>query len=127
MVILKMLNPKNDWKLGKYRIDKVNQHKCLDCYISRSQKSDFHVNCLQKEKANIQLNYLIRIPWQFEHFNIINFGQALQNFVKMPCLAHECTIWMLLSATINEALGRESACEDYVTYQIKYAKIRYSS
>ena len=55
------LKPDNNSTLGKDSIDEVIEYKYLVCYINRSLKSNFNVNCYLKEKVNNQLNYLTRI------------------------------------------------------------------
>jgi hypothetical protein len=51
MVIGNRLNLENIWKLGKDRIDEVDEFKYLVCYVNGSLKSNFNVNCYLKERV----------------------------------------------------------------------------
>ena len=99
-----MLNLENIWKLGKDRIDEVDEFKYLVCYVNGSLKSNFNVNCYLKERVNNQLNYLTRILGEHGDFNRINLGEALCISVIRPSLTHGCAIWVSLSSTSKEAL-----------------------
>jgi hypothetical protein len=62
------------------------------------------VNSFLKEKADKQLNCLIRLLGEHSDFNRINFGESLWNSVMRPSLTHACAVWMPLSETCKQAL-----------------------
>ena len=99
-----MLNLENIWKLGKDRIDEVDEFKYLVCYVNGSLKSNFNVNCYLKERVKNQLSYLTCILGEHGDFNRINLGEALCISVIRPSLTHGCAIWISLSSTSKEAL-----------------------
>ena len=104
MVIGNRLNLENIWKLGKDRIDEVDEFKYLVCYVNGSLKSNFNVNCYLKERVKNQLNYLTRILGEHGDLNRIHLGEALCISVISPSLTHGCAIWISLSSTNKEAL-----------------------
>lgn len=62
------------------------------------------MNSFLKEKADKQLNCLIRLLGEHSDFNRINFGESLWNSVMRPSLTHACAVWMPLSETCKQAL-----------------------
>jgi hypothetical protein len=54
------------------------------------------VNSFLKEKADKQLNCLIRLLGEHCDLNPINFGESLWNSVMRPSLTHACAVWMPL-------------------------------
>jgi hypothetical protein len=100
----KKINKEGTWKLGNEPIEETGEYKYLGYFINRSLKSNFHVNSFLKEKADKQLNCLIRLLGEHSDFNRINFGESLWNSVMRPSLTHVCAVWMPLSKTCKQAL-----------------------
>ena len=94
------------WRLGNETIDETTEYKYmyLGCFINRSLKSNFHVNNYLKDKAENNINYLIRILGEHGDFNRINFGTSLWNSILRPSLTHASAVWMPLSQSSRDAL-----------------------
>lgn len=88
MVIGKKLNKDSNWKLGEELIDEVNEYKYLGYFINRTLKSNFHINNYLKDKADNQINYLVKVLSEHGDFNRINFGDVLWTSVLRPSLTH---------------------------------------
>ena len=104
LITSKKINKEGTWKLGNEPIEETGEYKYLGYFINRSLKSNFHVNSFLKEKADKQLNCLIRLLGEHSDFNRINFGESLWNSVMRPSLTHACPVWMPLSETCKQAL-----------------------
>ena len=82
LITSKKINKEGTWKLGNEPIEETGEYKYLGYFINRSLKSNFHVNSFLKEKADKQLNCLIRLLGEHSDFNRINFGESLWNSVN---------------------------------------------
>ena len=97
MVVGKRINNNSTWKLGDESIEEVSEYKYLGYFVNRTLKSNFHICNLLKEKADKQLNYMIRVLEEHGDFNRLTFGDALWNSVIRPSLTHASAVWMPLS------------------------------
>ncbi len=61
MAFGKRLDKNANWTLGGESIDEVNEYKYLGYFINRTLKSNFHINTFLRDKAEKQLNYMIRV------------------------------------------------------------------
>ena len=104
MVVGKRINNNSTWKLGDESIEEVNEYKYLGYFVNRTLKSNFHICNFLKEKADKQLNYMIRVLEEHGDFNRLNFGDALWNSVIRPSLTHACAVWMPLSQASKDSL-----------------------
>ncbi len=104
MVVGKRINNNSTWKLGDESIEEVNEYTYLGYFVSRTLKSNFHICNFLKEKADKQLNYMIRVLEEHGDFNRLNFGDALWNSFIRPSLTHACAVWMPLSQASKDSL-----------------------
>jgi hypothetical protein len=104
MVVRKRINNNSTWKLGDESIEEVNECKYLGYFVNRTLKSDFHICNFLKEKADKQLNYMIRVLEEHGDFNRLNIGDVLWNSVIRPSLTHACAVWMPLSQASKDSL-----------------------
>ena len=74
MVVGKRINNNSTWKLGDESIEEVNEYKYLGYFVNRTLKSNFHICKILKEKADKQLNYMIRVLEEHGDFNRLHLG-----------------------------------------------------
>ena len=67
-------------------IEEVNEYKYLGYFVNRTLKSDFHICNFLKEKADKQLNYMIRVLEEHGDFNRLNFVELGYQTFANPCM-----------------------------------------
>lgn len=128
MVVGKRINNNSTWKLGDESIEEVNEYKYLGYFVNRTLKSNFHICNFLKEKADKQLNYMIRVLEEHGDFNRLNFGDALWNSVIRPSLTHACAVWMPLSQASKDSLDSwqyKAAKKLFSVHNLTFQRLQY--
>jgi hypothetical protein len=84
MVVGKRIDRDNVWKLGDNCIHETNEYKYLGVYVTRTLKSNYHVQTYIKDNMNNKINFMSRILAEHGNLNRVEFGDALWNSVLRP-------------------------------------------
>ena len=75
----------------------------MGVYVTRTLKSNYHVQTYIKDNMDNKINFMSRIPAEHGNLNRVEFGDALWNLVLRPSISHCCGAW-LTSSKENEDL-----------------------
>jgi hypothetical protein len=67
MVVGKRIEREKVWKLGDNCIHETNEYKYLGVYVTRTLKSNYHVQTYIKDNMNNKINVMSRIPAEQGH------------------------------------------------------------
>ena len=88
MVVGRRIDREKVWKLGDNCIHETNEYKYLGVYVTRTLKSNYHVQTYIKDNMDNKINFILRIPAEHGNFNRVEFGDALWNSVLRPSISH---------------------------------------
>ena len=103
MVVGRRIDRGKVWTLCDNCIHDTNEYKYLGVYVTRTLKSNYHVQTYIKDNMDNKINFILRIPAEHGNFNRVEFGDALWNSVLRPSISHCCGAW-LTSSKVNEDL-----------------------
>ena len=75
----------------------------MGVYVTRTLKSNYHVQTYIKDNMDNKINFMSRILAEHDNLNRVEFGDALWNSVLRPSISHCCAAW-LTSSKENEDL-----------------------
>jgi hypothetical protein len=105
MVVGKRIGREKVWKLGDNCIHETNEYKYLGVYVTRTLKSNYHVQTYIKDNMDNKINVMSRILAEHGNFNRVEFGDALWNSVLRRSISHCCGAWLTSSKVIEDLLS----------------------
>ena len=103
MVVGRRIDREKVWKLGDNCIHETNEYKYLGVYVTRTLKSNYHVQTYIKDNMDNKINFMSRILAEHGNFNRVELGNGLWNSVLLPSISNRCGAW-LTSSKVNEDL-----------------------
>ena len=77
MVVGRGIDREKVWKLGDNCIHKKTEYEYLGVYVTRTLKSNDHVQTYIKDNMDNKINFMFRILAEHGNFNRVEFGEAL--------------------------------------------------
>jgi hypothetical protein len=91
----------------KLKVGELNEYKYLGVYVTRTLKSNYHVQTYIKDNMDNKINFMSRILAEHGNLNRVEFGDALRNSILRPSISHCCGAWLTSSKENEDLLSRE--------------------